>query len=542
MYENLKPLTFNVISDIHYYSKSCGTTGPDFEKANGKSQCELKNAQEILEALMRQLKKDTETDIVLVSGDITSNAEPQSHKEAIEMLASLQESGKRVYVITATHDFRQSGKTKRYTETGSEEIDCVSRDELFDMYRRFGPDEAIAVHRESMSYVVQLAPGYRLFALNDDSNNAGASGFSDECFEWITEQIKDAQENGQFIIPMTHHPLISPSPFYKIIGGSNMMGGHEQRREQLADMGVPFILTGHTHMQDISYVYSKKGNIFYDITTAAPVGYPGTYRKITADPAERVIHVDAVEITEQPNFKMNGKTVRDHLADKFFGMILRLVDAAATDTEKLAHMVTSFSVNPRLIYRFGWIIKPFAKLFRRLKISTAAKMCRKETGLKKADYADIGNEKVVDFIISLVTNLYGGDSPYSPDTAYYKIALGICAILDSILSTLGIKLSKLIKNATSIGALVEPLLFNSGIPDAKADLTLYQLYDITNPAPKPLEQPKLDVNIKKSRKGPGIIIGAVLLIIIFLPLILLWLIFGFIINEIHFHSKLKKEK
>ncbi len=38
------------------------------------------------------------------------------------------------------------------------------------MYKEFGPDEAIAVHRDSMSYVVQLADGYRLFALNDDRN------------------------------------------------------------------------------------------------------------------------------------------------------------------------------------------------------------------------------------------------------------------------------------------------------------------------------------------------------------------------------------
>lgn len=44
------------------------------------------------------------------------------------------------------------------------------RHDLWQMYYEFGPNEAIATHPDSMSYVVQLAPGYRLFALNDDTN------------------------------------------------------------------------------------------------------------------------------------------------------------------------------------------------------------------------------------------------------------------------------------------------------------------------------------------------------------------------------------
>ena len=55
------------------------------------------------------------------------------------------------------------------------------------MYYEFGPNEAISTHPESMSYVVQLAPGYRLFALNDDTNykpeGESGSGFSDGLYE-----------------------------------------------------------------------------------------------------------------------------------------------------------------------------------------------------------------------------------------------------------------------------------------------------------------------------------------------------------------------
>ena len=34
MYENIKPLKVNIISDIHYYSKETGISGKAFEKEN----------------------------------------------------------------------------------------------------------------------------------------------------------------------------------------------------------------------------------------------------------------------------------------------------------------------------------------------------------------------------------------------------------------------------------------------------------------------------------------------------------------------------
>ena len=542
MYKQLKPLRINVISDLHYFAKSLGTSGPEFEKANAKAANDLLHTEEILEALFTQIEKESEPEIVLVSGDVTYNGEPESHEGVIRLLSGLQEKGKKVYVITATHDFRNNNKTRRFTPEGAEEIDATKRSELFEMYRRFGPDEAIAVHKESMSYVVQLCDGYRLFALNDDSNGDGGSGFSDECFKWITAQVADAKKNGQFIIPMTHHPMISPSPLYSIIGESDMMTDAKKRCGQFADMGVPFMLTGHTHMQDISYTYSQKGNIFYDITTACPIGYPGVFRTIEFDPANKKIDVSTREIEVLPNFEMNGETLEKHLENKFFGMIKEIIRSAAYDTQKLARMVTAFSVKPSVIYRYGWLMRPFAKILTKLKIKHAARLCKKETGLKKEDYAAIADESVVDFIMSLVMNLYGGDGQYTPDTAYYKIAVGICSLFDSVLSALRIDLKKLLKNDGSIAELVKPLLYNAGIPDKQASLKLYPIYSSDNPAPGKQEAAPVSDTVKKSKKGGGIIAVTVLSAVVFLPLILLWLLIGFIANRIRFSKELKSDE
>ncbi len=523
MYENIKPLKVNIISDIHYYAREMGCEGKAFEKADVTNSNEMYYSKEILEALMEQLSKD-DADIVLVSGDTTCKAEKPSHEGVIRLLRVLKEKGKKVYVITATHDFNDNGLTYKYEGNERKQVEGTKREELFDMYREFGPDEAISVHRHSMSYVVQLCDGYRLFALNDDKNLKGASGFSDDCFQWITEQIEDAKKNGQFIIPMTHHPMLSPSPFYKIIGGGNIMGEAEKRIDEFTEMGLNYMFTGHTHMQDISYKYTDKDKIFYDITTAGAVGYPSTFRQVIFDPAKGQINVDSVDV----DFELNGRKIKDHLEDKFFGMIRRVIAKAGSDIPEFARMATSFSVKEELIYKIGWIIKPFAKLLNKLTIGKLAPLCKKESGLKKADWQDIKDESVVNFIVSLVANLYGGDSPYTPDTAHYKITMGILAIIDSILAVLGIKIGKILKGAESVQSLVEPLLYNSGICDEKAVLNLYN-----NLPAKDLTKP----NFVKSKKGLGVIVGLVLGVVVFLPVILLALLIGFIVNYIKYHDK-----
>lgn len=525
MYENLKPLKLNIISDIHYYSKETGISGKAFEKENAKTPNDLLNCEEILTSLMNQLAED-ECETVLVSGDVTTKAEKEAHEGVIKLLRSLKERGKRVYVITATHDFHSDGMTHKFVGDEKISVPCVPREELFDMYREFGPDEAISVHRDSMSYVVQLCDGYRLFALNDDRNLKGASGFSDDCFEWITEQIKDAREKGQFIIPMTHHPMLSPSPFYTIIGKSNIMGEAERRIDEFTEMGLNYMFTGHTHMQDISYKYTDNDKIFYDITTAAAVGYPATFRKVTFIPAEGKIDIDSVDV----KCDIGGRKLQEHLEDKFFGMIRRVIEAAGKDIPELARLATAFSVKEKLIYKIGWIIKPFAKVLSKLKIGTIAKLVKKESGLKKSDYAHIKDKKVVDFIVSLVRNLYGGDAPYSPDTAEYKITMGILAVIDSILKLFGIKISSILKGAESVQSLVEPLLYNPGICDEKAVLNLYD-----NLPSKEIHK----AEAVKSNKGLGIVIGLALGIIVFLPVILVLLLGGFVINQIKYGKKMK---
>lgn len=397
-----------------------------------------------------------------------------------------------------------------------------NRHDLWDMYYEFGPNEAISCHKESMSYVVQLAPGYRLFALNDDTNykpeGERGSGFSDDCMNWILEQLKDAQEHDQYVIAMTHHPMIAPSPFYAIIGKGDMQRNHETTREIFADAGLHCMLTGHTHVHNISSIVTEKGNVFYDIACGAMIGCPPVMRTITFDPKHAKIDVDTTVIKDVPGLDTGGKPFDEYMRGFFFGMISEVIWAMGNDIDRLAEMTPAFSIPGEKVKKLAWIIKPVGKFLNKLTFKKIWKICKKESGLKKEDIADIADNKVVDFILELVQNLYCGDSPYGPDTREYKLTCACLNVIDSFLNTIHFSIGKVLKGATSVRGLVEPLLWNPGFCDAKATLPLYPTYESTDEAPK-REETEFKDSVKKSKKGPLILFIIVLAVILLLAVI-----------------------
>jgi len=521
---NNEPLKIQFITDLHYYSRKGGTEGKAYEKAESKSQKIIKDSDLVIKAGFDILCKDTSTDIVVLAGDTTRDGEIESHREFIEMLRDLKKRGKRVYVITATHDFRAGGVADGYDGDKTIKVPAVeNRHDLWDMYYEFGPNEAIASFPQSLCYVVQLAPGYRLFALNDDTNDkeeGRGSGYSDECKKWILEQLKDAHDHDQYVIAMTHHPMVSPSPFYSIIGKGDMQRDHEETRELFADAGLHCMLTGHTHVHDISAITTEKGNVFYDIACGAMLGCPPVMRNVTFDPKNAKIDVDTITIKEVPGLDTGGKPFDEYMKTFFFGMIAEVIWAMGNDINRLAEMTDAFSIPGEKIKKLSWIIKPVGKLLNNLTFKKIWRLCKKESGLKKADIADIADNSVVDFILELVQNLYCGDSPYGPDTREYKLTCGLLNVIDSFLNTIHLSIGKFIKGAKSVRSLVEPLLWNSGYCDAEATLPLYPVYDDENPAPEKEPEPKFVDPVKESRKGPLVLFILVLVVVLLLAVII----------------------
>ncbi|MDD6276881.1 MAG: metallophosphoesterase [Clostridia bacterium] len=531
----MNPLSFTVITDVHYYSKELGVDTKSYNKINAASQILIKNSSEVIEAAFAQIAKSPD-EIVLICGDTTRDGDYESHIEFIDMLRALQKCGKRVYALTSTHDYKDDGITYKYTSDVKEEIPAAKREELFDMYYESGPSSAVAVYPQGLSYVADLDGDTRLFAINSDKDGTGRSGFSPEHREWIKEQAEIAKALGKRMIAITHHPIISPSSFYTIIGRNNIMNHNDEVADMLADLGINLVFSGHTHIHDISYRFSEKGNVIYDVSTSALTGYPGYMRRVmlVGDDA----YIKSKHITEPVKGELDGKDLQEVMTDQFFGMVRRTVESAAGNMDTFADCANAISIPKKAVYKFGWLIKPVVKLLNNLTVGKVAKMTKAEHGLEPAEYADIADEKVIDFIIDLATHLYAGDSPYNPDTAYYKITVSVAKILDSILSAVHISFGKIVKGFNSAEEVIKPLLYNSGICDKEAQLKL----NANEEDVKNICCDEFCDSVRNSKKGKAIVALLVLLIIILIPLIpaiALIVGAGFAINYIKYHKTIR---
>lgn len=524
-----KSTEFIIITDAHYYSKKLGTDSASYREFNAKSQKLVALSSDVIKASFEKIKND-ECKNVIFCGDSTCDGDCDSHREFVALLRELKQSGKNIFAITSTHDYQDNKITYKYTGDKKEEIPAESREELKEMYREFGIDNAVSVFE--MSFAADIDGEIRLLGLNSDRNGKGRSGFSDEHLEWIKRNILEAKNEGKEVIAFTHHPLVSPSPFYALIGKNDMMGEHKEIREILADCGVELVFTGHSHIHDISYIFSENKNVLYDISTSALAGYPAYLRRLAvSETGYEIITEKAYDAEKYPDFD-------SVIENQFFGMIKTTIKAAKTDVPLLAECLNSMSVPRKFTYRFGWLIKPVAKLIDKITFGTVYRWTKKENGLKKEEISAIKDKKAVDFIIDLVMHLYSGNAPYNPDTPEYKIAKALLNVIDSVLNAFHLPLSKFLKDFDSVSSLIEPLLYNSGIDDSDAVLP-------KNPTEKDVEKlcGQKVTDIRKSRKGKfiaAVIVIALIILIPLLPVIALLLGAGFLANRIKYSDELSE--
>lgn len=462
-------LKFSILSDTHYYSKKNWVDGNynDFPPEN--NQLLMKYSEEIIKYVFDKLDKNDESEIILISGDLTNNGEITSHDEMREALLSLKKQGKKVYVITATHDYDDGIMDAFGRDKNNQPVPVprLGREKLLDYYGEFGYNDAISVHKESMSYMAQLTEGYRLLALNDDYGNPNC-GYSEDCFEWIKEQINKAHNEGQFVVAMTHHPIIAPSVLYKIIGANDMLYQHELRAEQFADMGLPFIMTGHSHIHNISKIQTKKGNLFYDISTSALVGFPPAYREIEIIPNERKIDIKSIFVDNVPGFDTNGLTLTEYTKKLFLGSIADAVNDAENNYEKFAEFAVGMSISKEVSSKYKFIFKNGAKFLNHLTFGKVWKFIRFSSKVSSAEIKTIKNKKVVPFIIDVAANLFKGDADIEKTSVEYRVAEGFLKKLDKLSKPFSKKFKEI--GIESICDVALPLIHNDGLPDANAIL------------------------------------------------------------------------
>lgn len=313
----MEKTSFYLVTDTHYYDRSFKCTGEAYEARSRTDQKCIAETPAIVDAGFAQIAEDQETDIILIPGDLVYRGEYQSHIGFREKLYHLQKQGKKIYLITARHDYCEDDAPVEFDGDACIPVQGMPRAELREFYKDFGFEDAISEHKKTMSYVAQLADGVRLLALNCDGDCKDFKGLWDDQMKWALEQIKKAHAEGQYIFAMTHYPLLPFSPIMHLINDAKLTDW-EKCANAFANAGLDLIFTGHMHAQAVTDYTTSKGCKITDVQTGSFVGCPCAYRKVT-------LHGDTAEIKsytiEDFDYDKQGKTAQAYFEWRFNRMI-----------------------------------------------------------------------------------------------------------------------------------------------------------------------------------------------------------------------------
>ena len=151
----MKDFKFLVLTDPHFFDTDLGCSGKDYEDFMHYEQKCFAETESINNAVFKYLGETDLADTVLIVGDLTQNGERKSHEKFIKLLCELKEKGKKVYLITADHDWK--GDPFAFGGNGRYMPEPTPKEDLIKLYNDFGFADAIAVDEEHLSYVAQLS-------------------------------------------------------------------------------------------------------------------------------------------------------------------------------------------------------------------------------------------------------------------------------------------------------------------------------------------------------------------------------------------------
>ena len=237
-------------TDLHYQSAQAGDGGPAFqlfvERSDGKV---IQYLPELLEAFLDEVIEEKPSALVL-SGDITMNGERMNHEELAGRLARGQDAGVQVLVIPGTHDIN-NGHAAVYYGAEKESVDSIDGEDFYEIYRRYGYDQALSRDSSSLSYVYALDEKNWLLMLDScqyEPENKVEGRIKESTLAWMDEQLLKAREQGIFVLPIAHHNLLAQSRMYTT---QCAMDNNSEVIDLLQKYRLPLFFSGHLHVQRV---------------------------------------------------------------------------------------------------------------------------------------------------------------------------------------------------------------------------------------------------------------------------------------------------
>jgi calcineurin-like phosphoesterase family protein len=266
-----KNLDVFVISDTHYEAAALLNASPedDLEKdevyRNVNAQGKLSYESEAILRSMLQTFVESDTDIMLIPGDICDTDRQDYRLEIAKIFKQVEATGKKIYLINGNHDISKFDSTIEFKEA----------------FADFGYNEALCVDANSCSYTVELDDNYRLIAVDSCVYGEDGGKINNNVLQWVEQQAIQAKHDGKKLIGIMHHAIIPHFFGESLLEGTILIDNYSKISEKFTNWGIKFVFTGHFHGNDISQSMLNNGNKIYDIMTGSLITYPNPYRKIT---------------------------------------------------------------------------------------------------------------------------------------------------------------------------------------------------------------------------------------------------------------------
>ena len=288
-----------VASDIHYrpysdlppLSEAKYLDDPLFAHVNSKSMLTYE-----ADAIIARFLADAEkagAKYIFLAGDHSEEGHWAEHEGFVKIFKAFQRrTGIQIFVVPGNHDVRTSESRGR-----------LNIEDFIRLYADFGYNQALVRREGDGSYTAELGKGYRLLAIDAIVYRDDASLITPELFDWIEEQLAQAQKDGKKVIAMTHYNVLEHLMIEGFTGGLLTIDQYRKLATMLADAGVKYVFTGHMHANDISHAVTAKGNKIFDIQTGGLTTYPNAYREVTFSDASVQIktgYVDKIDTSLLP--------------------------------------------------------------------------------------------------------------------------------------------------------------------------------------------------------------------------------------------------
>ncbi|RDY29508.1 LPXTG cell wall anchor domain-containing protein [Romboutsia weinsteinii] len=341
----------SVFSDPHLLPEEfIGNKGNNYQDYVAGDRKMLAESERILDAAIDNILK-SDSEIVIVPGDLTKDGERESHELFASKIKKLEDAGKEVFVINGNHDINMpDGVSVKFVADGVDEngnpkdkvenVDSILPGEFKEIYKDFGYEQALAQDPNSLSYVAKLKDGYRLIAIDaavygetkEEAYKQQTGGVIEEdTLKWVLKQVEEAKKAGDEIIGMMHYGLLEHFEGQATVFSPYVVENYKNASTKLADAGMNYVFTGHFHAQDI--VQSEKtanGNTIIDIETGSLSTSPSPYREVEIDKRIDKIKIESkfIESIEGiENFReYANKFLEDGIPSMVSGLLIDVVE------------------------------------------------------------------------------------------------------------------------------------------------------------------------------------------------------------------------